>query len=625
MMTMRDLLAAMRAEPDGAQAPGLVPAGCRLVKFTGERGATGPLTIGQRNTMDWALDPAAHTRMIDWPLDLPVGATLDDIEAAFSVLMARHESLRTTFPADGQPIQRVMQSGELAIDLYELASPLPPDNAVPEAPALATALIGRLRAVEFDLAAGLPLRVAVALSDGVPRAAAVVYSHLVADLGAMATLGFQFTRLAADPSSRDVGPPGHQPLEQAEAEQSPRGRRRTEAALRTWETQLRTMPQCLFAVPAAEPDSNRPLAGWLWSSAAAHALPHICARTSASQQAAVLAALCALIGRRTGHPRCSLTALTHNRYERRLRDYVGSLAADTVISVDIRADSFDELVRRAASTTLKVGKGGLVDGAELKRVVREVEHDRGISYTRDCVYNDASYVDTAPPGLPGDPADATAALARSELRWIESAEPAVLMLLVLAQVEEEVVLGALTCDSGLVPRRDIESLLRGVELLLVAAAYGDVGLDRVAEITGVQPVTRGPGWLRLDSCWIDLGEVQRLVDDALPGSSARVFVEPGPAGEPELVAYLAAGDVASTPGQAHEACMALLHSARAPNGKRRTAMAPARYVICAGAPSGQADSASQAQWLSLPVLACGDGRSGQSGPVPSGRNCSTGW
>jgi hypothetical protein len=613
-MTMRELLAAMRAQPDEAQTVSLAPAGRRLVQFTGARVADGPLTIGQSNTLDWALDPAAYTRMIDWVLDLPDGATLDDICAAFSVLMARHESLRTTFPSGGEPVQRVAQSGELAIDLYEVATPpyddgaAAPDSAGPPGvPALATALIGRLRAAEFDLAAELPLRVAVALCDGIPRAASVVYSHMAADLASMAVLGFQFTQLTGDPASREAGPLGHQPLEQAAAERSARGRRRTDAALRTWESQLRSMPQSLLALPAADlADRGGPLSGWLWSAAAARALPHIAARTADSPQAAVLAALCAVMGQWTGHPRCSLTALMHNRYERRLLGYVGSLASDTVISVDTRAPSFDELVRRAAGTTLRAGKGGLVHGAELKRVVREVEHDRGISYTRDCVYNDTSYVDATPPAAPGDPADATAALARSELRWMESGDAGVLLVLVLGQVEGEMVLGALSADSIILGRSDIESLLRGVELLLVAAAHGDVGMDRLGEITGVQPVKRGADWLRLDSCWIDLAQAQRLVDDALPGLAPRVFAEPDAAGELELVAYLAAGDRIRTPAQAHEACMALLHSAQQPPGSLRyTAMAPARYVICAGPPASPADLT---QWRSRPVLASGDGR-----------------
>jgi Condensation domain len=605
-MAMRELLAAMRQESNQARPVSLRPAGRRRVKFCGPRGADGPLTTGQSNTLNWVSDPAAYTRMIEWVLDLPDGATLDDIAAAFSVLVARHESLRTTFPAGGPPVQRVAQSGELTIDVYEVDAEQGDDGA-----AVATALIAGLRSAEFDLAADLPVRVAVAISQGRPRAVAVVYSHMVADLGSMAVLGSEFTQLARGPASQDLGPPGHQPLDQAVAERSPRGRRMAEAALRSWETQLRSMSQCTYAVPREDPGGgDAVLSGWLWSAAAAHALPHIAARTRASPQAAVLAALCAVLSLRTGQARCSLTGLLHNRFGSRLRSYVGSLASDAIITVDTDARGFDDLVRRAGMTTLRAGKGGLVDGNELQRVVDEVEHDRGIAYARDCVYNDASYVDFAPPSAPGDPADARQALGRSELRWIESAGAGVLLAIFLRQVEEEMVLGAVTSDPRRVPRDDIESLLRGVELLLVAAAPGDFGLDRVGEITGVKPVMRGPGWLLIDSCWVELAEVQRIVDDAVPTSAPRVFAEPGPAGELQLVAYLAASEGLRSPGQAHDACMAVLPGGRQPPDRMRyTAMAPGRYVICAGAPANPADLAA---WHRQPVLACGDGRSRQA-------------
>jgi hypothetical protein len=54
------------------------------------------------------------------------------------------------------------------------------------------------------------------------------------------------------------------------------------------------------------------------------------------------------------------------------------------------------------------------------------------------------------------------------------------------------------------------------------------------------------------------------------------------------------------PEQAHAACMALLRA-----GGRHTAMAPGRYVLCAGPPADPADTAG---WLARPVLAAGPGR-----------------
>lgn len=55
-MGMRELLAAMRVQANGTEPVSLVLAGRRQVKFSGLRGAQGPLTVGQSNTLHWIRD-----------------------------------------------------------------------------------------------------------------------------------------------------------------------------------------------------------------------------------------------------------------------------------------------------------------------------------------------------------------------------------------------------------------------------------------------------------------------------------------------------------------------------------------------------------------------------------------
>jgi hypothetical protein len=162
-------------------------------------------------------------------------------------------------------------------------------------------------------------------------------------------------------------------------------------------------------------------------------------------------------------------------------------------------------------------------------------------------------------------------------------------------------------DTGRVPPAEMEALLRAVERLIVAAAAGDVDLARLGEITGVEPVVRDVGWLYVDSCWVELCEVRRLVRDALPGSASGVFAVSGHAGSghagsdhlgnPALVAFVA-GEGVGTPEQAHVACMAALAG-------RYTAMTPGRYVICDRPPEDPDDLAG---WQHQQVLTDGDGR-----------------
>ena len=131
-----------------------------------------------------------------------------------------------------------------------------------------------------------------------------------------------------------------------------------------------------------------------------------------------------------------------------------------------------------------------------------------------------------------------------------------------------------------------------MERVLLAAAAGDPdpGDPDPAGPPGLSTVERGPDWRYVDSCWVDLAEVRRLVADALPAFHSGVFCDDG-----ALVAFLAPH---LDPARAHEACMAMLPG-------RETAMAPQRYVICASPPG---DAGDPAAWRAQPVVAAGSGR-----------------
>jgi hypothetical protein len=136
-------------------------------------------------------------------------------------------------------------------------------------------------------------------------------------------------------------------------------------------------------------------------------------------------------------------------------------------------------------------------------------------------------------------------------------------------------------------------VLLAVERLLVAAAHGDVPGSRIPGIIGLEPLPGTPDRILVDHCWVDVADVQRLVDDAVAPAVARVFAS---AGGRQLVACLAATDAVRTPGQAHARCMAAL-------AHHLTAITPRHYVICRTAPSDPADPAA---WPA--PLATGTGR-----------------
>src|ERR1700730_4248668 len=94
----------------------LTPVGSIPVEFTGERAGEGPLTLGQLNVYAWASgNPDDVYAMLCAELPVPEVVSAGDVAEAAAVLIARHESLRTTYlpgerPGE-QPRQRVAAGG----------------------------------------------------------------------------------------------------------------------------------------------------------------------------------------------------------------------------------------------------------------------------------------------------------------------------------------------------------------------------------------------------------------------------------------------------------------------------------------------------------------------------------
>ena len=101
------------------------------------------------------------------------------------------------------------------------------------------------------------------------------------------------------------------------------------------------------------------------------------------------------------------------------------------------------------------------------------------------------------------------------------------------------------------------------------------------EIIGLEPLAGTADWILVDHCWVNVSDVQRLLDEAVAPAVARVFASVD--GRP-LVAHLAATDAVRTPEQAHARCMTAL-------ARHTTAITPRHYVICPTAPPDPADPA----------------------------------
>jgi hypothetical protein len=563
------------------------------VEFTGKRGDEGPLTLGQLNMYMWLSGSPDHFyALLCAELPVPAAVSVDDVAEAAAVLIARHESLRTSYLPGEQPRQRVAASG---VQLLEVCSLGEGQWEPRDRPAVAEALVRWLR--ESSDPALRPVRIAVAIDPGAGDrviACAAGFTHLAMDQGAIEILRRDFAGLLGQPAPRHVGPPGHQPLDQAELEATAAERRRADAALAYVQGQSWRLPRCLYALPGARA-SGESLALELSSVAAAMAVRRVAARTRTSRSAVALTAICAVVGRRANYPELVLPLSSSNRFERHLVNYVGALAQGSIATVEIAGRSFDELARHTWTRVLEASRHARYDGARRDALDELISRDRGLLFNYDPMFN--SLVPESWSGLTAGvgiaPEEIDVALARTELRWHPMPVNGTPIRFTLNQVDGCLRLDGWSGDAGLLPRAELESLLLAIERLLVAAARGDVTDRRMPEIIGLEPIAGTPDRILTDSCWVDLADVQRLLDEALAPAVARVFALVD--GRP-LVAHLAATDAVRTPEQAHDRCMTALP-------RHPTAITPRHYVICPTAPTDPADPAA---WP--PPLAAGTGR-----------------
>src|SRR6202453_3836624 len=563
------------------------------VEFAGGRAGEGPLTLGQLNMYLWLSRVPDHTHAI-LRVELPVPAvvSVEDVAEATGVLIARHESLRTTYVPCEQPRQRVAAAG---VQLLEVCSLGAGQWGPQDRPAVAEALVQWLR--QSPDPERCPVRVVVAIAPEAGDrviACAAAFSHLAVDHSAIEILKGDFAGLLGDPARRQAGRPAHEPLDQAELEATPAEQRRAGAALDYLREQSWRIPRCLYALPGAR-TSGESLAVELSSVAAAMAVRRVAARTRTSRPSIVLAAICAVIARRASYPELVLPLLSSNRFERHLVNYVGALAQATIATIEIGGRSFDELAGHTWMRAAEASRHGRFHAVNRDAMAELIEHERGLRLIYGPLFN--SLISESWSGLTAgigfQPEESDVALAPTEVRWRPMPFSVTPIRCTLSQVDGCLRLDGWSADTGLVPRAELESVLLAVERLLVAAADGDVPSGRMPEIIGLEPLADSPDRILVDSSWVNPADVQRLVNDAVAPAVAHVFTT---AGERPLVAHLTATDDIRTPEQAHARCMAALTD-------HPTAITPRHYVICRTAPSDLADLAA---WPA--PLAAGTGR-----------------
>lgn len=381
-------------------------------------------------------------------------------------------------------------------------------------------------------------------------------------------------------------------------ENTPKALRHEETVLNYWRDRLSRMPQCLYPVPRGAAGDGS-VAVEMTSAAAGMALRAVTARTRTSRASVVLAAIGAVLSHRTGSRELVLPTLSANRFEPYLRQHVGSLAQLALITLTIGDTTLDRLVRQAWAAVVDASRHGRYDVDRQRAVAGRIEHERGIVFDCEPLFNNlviesgpAAGRATAPAPAPGE---LDAARRATQLRRQPMPVGTTLIRFDLYGTDGQLRLGCWSSDTCRISADETEALLLAVENLLITAASGDLDARGIRGAIPLDPVQRGPGWLFVDGCWVEVTEVQRLLGDALASTGARAFTAVH--GVP-LAARLARTEAVRTPEDAHAACMAALSA-------YPTAMAPQHYVICERIPDDPDDPAA---WTD--VCCQGSGRKG---------------
>ncbi|MFC9398158.1 condensation domain-containing protein [Streptomyces sp. NPDC057027] len=553
------------------------------VAYAGGERRRGPVTMGQANMIRCMLrDEPEHINIhAVWPV--PEGTRTESAIDALRALVVRHEALRTTFPhAPGEaPCEQVVApEGEFTVTVLDH------DEVPRDAAGYADSVARRDRVGRFHLDRDFGLRISLVAVAGAPVFVALAASHAVTDVSALSVLEEDWLGLLAGRTLPAVT--AFTPLDLAAEEATPGGLRKAEASLRHWERIIRTGPQAMFAEPGAVGTEVEAEQLTLRSLRGARALALVAERTGGLPSTVLLTAWCALVAHRTGQSSCVAAVPTSNRFLPRLARSVNTVSQDALLCLDTGVPSFDALLSKAWGAALDAYRNSRFDAVRLWDMIDAVTRERGSRFARDVVFNDVSTVPAAA-GSTGEADGPELDVVRGPVQ--------VLPTRILTFIHETAPLLRLDLwvDPALFAPDEAEEFLTGLVRLLEAAATGDVPLAALTEVTGVRPVERGAGWVRVDGSWVSPCEVAEVLSGALGGVPVRVAPD-----EDGLTAYLACGGSPLTPADAHAALMDALPG-------RPGVLAPRRYVIVRDAPA-EADRDRTSAWLRQRILREGAGR-----------------
>jgi hypothetical protein len=544
------------------------------------RSGEATLTWGQRSILRiiTMLGDDAHTINAGTWAACPPGTDIPAALAMIRRMLVRHESFRTRYVPRGDDRVQVLDGGG-AVEVEVV----PLDGA--ELDELAEHVRVRLRRTLFALADEWPVRFALVVEGDAVRAVVFVGSHAVCDGWALRELRNQL----AQPDPAQDGDPGVQPLDQAAFEASPAGIAVDERAMTYWRRQLTRMPQTLFPQPPGPAHDHRFWYARFESPILSGALPMLARRYSTSTSAVLFAATAAVLAGNAGLETLAMGTVAGNRFRPGTRVAIGTLSQLVLITLPVAGRSFEELVRGAMVGSVDAYRHGGYDLRSLARVTDEVSAERGVCLDMSMWFNDRRLAVPTPPG----PTSGAVPAERGKVRWVTYNDEGDSKFYLYVDGTHDAVSLYLMTDTRYLAPTTTEQVLAEIEDVLVdAVARTDASGGPVAVPAGSSWCPAGDGWHRIDSSWVELASVRRLLDAAGEWAAAGVFVDDG-----RIVAYLVpvsasdgvpsgvpAGEGGPSADEVHARCLAAVPDHPA-------AIAPHHYTFCAAPPADGDDLA----------------------------------
>jgi hypothetical protein len=369
---------------------------------------------------------------------------------------------------------------------------------------------------------------------------------------------------------------------------------------------LETIPQTAF--PTLREVGETPLFPGVGveSVALAAAAQALAARHRVGPAAVLLAALSTIIGSRTGTEVVPLFLAAGNRFTPVDAVSVGTFYQGAPALIRLDTGSLAGTIRNAHEASTLAYLRGQSDPRDVARLLDTVKTRRGVDVDL------LSTVNVVPePGIARMPPtthdvaelrEMTASTRVSDLDGRDSER--LKLYLHVKSLRSRAVL-ELFCDSRYLNAAIARRILAGLEIVLIEMLEaGDLSIDRVAGLVGIDPLARPKNCAVVDHCWIDVDAVRGLLGDLPQTVASQAFVVGRDDGPSRLVAYVVAAEP-TTPERLHAAVVSRL------NGN--LIMTPQWYVICRTAP---ARPESRAEWELEPVLLQGSGRADRD-PTPS--------